>query len=429
MAGGTRGTGGLRVALVCPYSLSRPGGVQGQVLGLARCLADRGHSVTVFAPVDGRRRPAEGVELVATGHSTALPANGSVAPVSVSPRAARRALRELRARTPDVVHVHEPFAPGMTYALLAARGVPPIVATFHRSGGSALYTLLRPLARAWPVTWRSAAAVSDAAAATAPTRSGGATRSCSTASRSTGSSGWPRGRRPGRPCCSSAVTRSERGWGSCSRPGGSLPMPATRSAVPAPAAAPAATREATPESPTVPRTLPWPPRVLGRRGHPCSGWRATVPRRRPFDVATPESESVRWLGVVDEEEKIRRLVGADVVAAPALGGESFGLVLLEGYGRTGRRGGERHRRLSGCGGRPGGPRPPGDAPALATALRGVLDGRLARGADGDDDGDDEGSSRAAWLDAGAERAGQWSMATLAQRYEDLYRGAVVGRLP
>src|SRR3989442_477860 len=32
----------MRVALVCPYSLAHPGGVQGQVLGLARALRTPG---------------------------------------------------------------------------------------------------------------------------------------------------------------------------------------------------------------------------------------------------------------------------------------------------------------------------------------------------------------------------------------------------
>jgi len=33
----------MRVGLVCPYSLAVPGGVQAQVLGLARVLRGLGH--------------------------------------------------------------------------------------------------------------------------------------------------------------------------------------------------------------------------------------------------------------------------------------------------------------------------------------------------------------------------------------------------
>ena len=43
----------MRIGLVCPYSLSVPGGVQGQVLGLAKALRRRGHEVRVLAPCDG----------------------------------------------------------------------------------------------------------------------------------------------------------------------------------------------------------------------------------------------------------------------------------------------------------------------------------------------------------------------------------------
>src|SRR5687767_8210578 len=35
--------GTVRVAQICPYSLTPPGGVQGQVLGLARSLRELGH--------------------------------------------------------------------------------------------------------------------------------------------------------------------------------------------------------------------------------------------------------------------------------------------------------------------------------------------------------------------------------------------------
>jgi len=116
------------------------------VLGLARELGAIGHQVTVFAPIDDMADAPEGIDLVVSGRSVPLPSNGSRAPVSVSPRAAVHAVRALRLGRFDVVHVHEPFSPGLPYALLLARGLPPIVATFHRSGGSIFYSVLKPLA-------------------------------------------------------------------------------------------------------------------------------------------------------------------------------------------------------------------------------------------------------------------------------------------
>jgi len=43
----------MRVGLICPYSLTTPGGVQGQVLGLARSLRHLGHDARVLGPCDG----------------------------------------------------------------------------------------------------------------------------------------------------------------------------------------------------------------------------------------------------------------------------------------------------------------------------------------------------------------------------------------
>ena len=43
----------MYIGMVCPYSLSVPGGVQGQVFGLARALRSRGHVVQIIAPADG----------------------------------------------------------------------------------------------------------------------------------------------------------------------------------------------------------------------------------------------------------------------------------------------------------------------------------------------------------------------------------------
>ncbi len=44
--------------MLSPYALTRPGGVQGQVLGLAQSLRALGHDVTVLGPADeGGRCP------------------------------------------------------------------------------------------------------------------------------------------------------------------------------------------------------------------------------------------------------------------------------------------------------------------------------------------------------------------------------------
>ena len=164
----------MRVALLCPYSLSRPGGVQGQVLGLARALVNAGHDAVVLAPCDGDVEVAGLAPgaVIGLGRSVALPANGSVAPVALSPGAALRAVRAVRRGNFDVLHMHEPLAPGPGYACLVACDLPK-VGTFHRAGNSIAYRLLGPVARAAAGRLSARCAVSSEAEATARAALGG----------------------------------------------------------------------------------------------------------------------------------------------------------------------------------------------------------------------------------------------------------------
>ena len=151
----------MRVLLVCPYAWDAPGGVQVHVGDLARRLRAGGHEVLVLAPAGAQ--PAE-PWVRAVGRPLRIPYAGTVAPVCFSWASWRRVRREVRSFAPDVVHVHEPFAPGTAmFATLAART--PVVGTFHAYlERSSLQRVARPLLR--PIARRLAAAiaVSEAAA-------------------------------------------------------------------------------------------------------------------------------------------------------------------------------------------------------------------------------------------------------------------------
>ena len=112
----------MRVALVCPYDLGRFGGVQEQVLLLGRWLADQGHDVTTIGP-------GGAAGTVGVGATVPIRINRSVAPVSLDPRAGARVRAAVAGA--DVVHVHEPFVPFVSTA--ARRSGPGVakVATFH----------------------------------------------------------------------------------------------------------------------------------------------------------------------------------------------------------------------------------------------------------------------------------------------------------
>jgi phosphatidylinositol alpha-mannosyltransferase len=124
--------------------------------------------------------------------------------------------------------------------------------------------------------------------------------------------------------------------------------------------------------------------------------------------ATLGDPRVEWLGVIGEEEKLRRLKGAKVFCAPSLYGESFGVVLLEAMAAgtpvvASDLPGYRH--VAGAGATLV---PPGDPVALARALSVALAG---------------GPDIDAQIERGRARARHFSLSMLAQRYLELYARA------
>jgi phosphatidylinositol alpha-mannosyltransferase len=123
----------VRIGIVCPYSLDRPGGVQLHVTSLAEALIDRGHDVRVLAP-SAPGMPVPGF-VDPAGRSVALSYNGSTARIKFGLFAAGRVRDWLFHGGYDVVHLHEPGAPSLALLAMWAR-IGPTVATFHSSNDS-----------------------------------------------------------------------------------------------------------------------------------------------------------------------------------------------------------------------------------------------------------------------------------------------------
>lgn len=140
----------MRIALVSPYSWTYPGGVTRHIEALSDQLLADGHHVRVLAPYDPPDRLSERLHrgarpqerelpghLVPLGRTVGIPSNGAVSNLSVFPSGVQRLRRELERGGFDVVNVHEPVAPAISWDALEHSGA-ALVGTFHTYGTNAL---------------------------------------------------------------------------------------------------------------------------------------------------------------------------------------------------------------------------------------------------------------------------------------------------
>jgi len=124
----------MRIALVCPYDLSYPGGVQSHVLQFAGYADRHGHSVTIIGPMTGTSTVAS---IVSAGKPLPFPQpGGTTARLCFSFWNVPMVRMVLRRERYDVIHVHEPGTPILGPIVLAcAPGTSAVVATFHSNTG------------------------------------------------------------------------------------------------------------------------------------------------------------------------------------------------------------------------------------------------------------------------------------------------------
>lgn len=137
----------MKIALVSPYDYPFPGGVTNHVRHLSREFREMGHEVRIMAPSSNRNleRDEDGVYRV--GGVRRVPANGSIARITLSFRLTRRVREILATEQFDVVHAHEPLMPFLPPTVLRLSQALNI-GTFHASRGSYYgYFYGRPILR------------------------------------------------------------------------------------------------------------------------------------------------------------------------------------------------------------------------------------------------------------------------------------------
>jgi phosphatidylinositol alpha-mannosyltransferase len=292
----------MKVGIVVPYSWSFWGGVQEHADHQARALKDMGIEVKILMghdppgrltkmlhPKEGRHtRPPDYV--LPVGRSVIVPANASLPNIILSPQSMVRMKRAFEEERFDVIHVHEPAAPILSaFALGIAKC--PVVATCHAAGERlGWYPVAKVL---WGILFEQIdyrIAVSEAARRSAEPYVGGPIEVIPN-----GVVLPERFDAGGRDGNVVFVGRNERRKG----------LHVLLRAWPEVAARTGARL-----------------RVVG--ADPLSvRWLA---RRQELSL-----DAVDLLGVLSEEELTRELERASLLAAPALGGESFGMVLTRAF--------------------------------------------------------------------------------------------------
>ncbi len=132
----------MKIALVSPYDFAYPGGVANHISCLERHLTAAGHEVRVIAPAS-RVIPDFGDRFIPVGKPRPLPVSGSIARITISPWLSSQIKAILSREKFDIIHLHEPLMPMLCTTVLRLADV-PTVGTFHASGGKPWYDLFTP---------------------------------------------------------------------------------------------------------------------------------------------------------------------------------------------------------------------------------------------------------------------------------------------
>jgi phosphatidylinositol alpha-mannosyltransferase len=383
----------VRIALVSPYSWTYPGGVTRHIEALSAELIAQGHEPEILAPFD----PDDGLSVrlhrgarpqlveppanfVPLGRTIGIPANGAVSNLTGTPHSVFAIRNALRNGGYDVAHIHEPIVPLIGFDALMSSGELPLVGTFHTYSTNPVSNGIGAVVmggRRRMNRLHARIAVSEAAAWTAQRFFGGHYRIV---------------------------------------PNGVLLPTSEESTTDA--------RDPVEREHDDPLRILFIGQAVERKGLPVllrafEALREHIPATLTLVGASAEEiapmllddRGVRALGKVSEQQKAEELARAEVLCAPSLRGESFGMVLTEAFAAStpvvasdipGYRDVARDGLDSLL-------VPPGDALALAEALR-----TLAL----------DSARRASMAAAAREHAERFSWTHVAEEVVEVYREAI-----
>lgn len=283
----------MKIGIVTPTYHPYPGGVPEHVYHLCVELGRLGHDVRVVTTNFGPGEAPNEEQVIRIGRSVPVPANGSICPVAVDIRMRAKVRRMLRAERFDVLHLHEPLMPSLCLAVLAEAKA-PTVGTFHANNDAALgYRVFRPVLGNYLKNLNARIAVSPAAVRTVSRHFGGEYTVI------------PNGVDIDR--FSSDTPASDDGTFRMLFVGRLEPRKGAK------------------------HLLKAMPRVLSEVPHARLTVVGSGPMSGYYRSHLPEGvgDRVEFAGRVSGEELARHYAEADVFCSPAMGGESFGIVLIE----------------------------------------------------------------------------------------------------
>jgi phosphatidyl-myo-inositol alpha-mannosyltransferase len=120
----------MKIGLVSPYDYSHPGGVINHVSYLAHHLLLMGHDVKIIAPVRRKGTQYFDEAVTAVGRPLPVPYGGTTARIPLSPWLPYQVKKVLVKENFDILHLHEPFIPMLCLSMLTESQTVN-VGTFH----------------------------------------------------------------------------------------------------------------------------------------------------------------------------------------------------------------------------------------------------------------------------------------------------------